>query len=171
VKRDYAGVDVLIQHKQENNFYELEYPFRICLYQPYRPADPSTIQCIPLPAEVRARGSRNTILHEFATHGLTKYFNELIRIAKKDADLLRDTCLYIANKINGRNEKGQTPLILAIQSLRYEFVEILLDNKADVNMIDSQGCSPLHYACRQANVRILKKLIDRQADPHYINPR
>ena len=168
VKRVYSGIDVLIRHKQENNFHELQYPFRISLYQPLRS---SSFSLVPLPDQVRALGSRSTMLHELAIRGLSLHFSELIRKSKNDADPLREKCLAIANKINGRNTNGQTPLILAIQGCHYDFVESLLDNRVDVNWIDSGGCSPLHYACRQANPRLLKKLIDRQADPHYINER
>jgi hypothetical protein len=168
VKRVYTGIDVLIRHKKENLFHELQYPFQICLYQPI---ERHVKICIPLPDEVRAMADQNTMLHELATHGLTQYFNELIRISNDDIHPLREKAAFIVNKINGRNKQGQTPLILAIQSKRYEFVQLLLDNKVDVNIIDTQGCSPLHYACRQADPKMLKKLIDRGADPHYVNQR
>ena len=168
MKRTYSGIDVLIRHKQENHFFELEYPFQISLYRPMRS---SLVSLAPLPDQVCALGSRSTILHELAARGLSLHFNELIRASKNDADPLREKCLAIANKINGKNANGRTPLILAIQGCHYGFVELLLDNKADVNRIDSDACSPLHHACRQANPRLLKKLIDRQADPHYVNQR
>ncbi len=168
VRRVYTGIDVIIQHKKENSFHELQYPFQISLYQSI---NRDIIKCDPLPDEVRAMGCRNTMLHELATRGLIQCFNELIRMSKDDGHPLQKKAQFIVNKINGRNQQGQTPLILAIQSKKYEFVELLLDNKADVNITDTQGCSPLHYACRQANPRILKKLIDRGADPHYFNPR
>ena len=168
VTRIYGGIDVLIQHKTQNNFFELQYPFRISLYKPLAS---SIVPCTPLPDEVRANGGRNTILHELAMRGLSQYFNELIRLSRNDGNRLREKCLVVANKINGRNPSGKTPLILAVQASKYDFVELLLDNKAHVNLTDGEGCSPLHYACRQANAWIVKKLINRQADPHYINPK
>ncbi|CAF3406016.1 unnamed protein product [Rotaria socialis] len=168
VKREYTGIDVLVQHKKENIFHELQYPFRISLY---KPIDPSISECIPLPDEVRGMGSQSTILHELAVKGLSSYFNELIRISRNDLHPLQKKALCIVNKINGKNKQGHTPLILAINAKKYEFVELLLDHKADVNINDSDGFSPLHHACRQGHPRILKKLIDRHADPHYFNPR
>ncbi|CAF3950184.1 unnamed protein product [Rotaria sp. Silwood2] len=168
VNRQYTGIDVLIQHKKENHFYELQYPFRICLY---RPIDPKIATCISLPDEVRAMASQNTILHELATQGLLPYLKELIKISKNDFDPLREKALFIVNKINGKNKQGRTPLILAILAKKYDFVEHLLDNKANINITDTEGCSPLHYACRQGNPIIVKKLIDRHADPHYVNSR
>ncbi|CAF1238686.1 unnamed protein product [Rotaria sp. Silwood1] len=167
VRRVYTGIDVLIRHKQENQFYELQYPIRICLY---RSIEPTITTCVPLPDEVRAMSCQNTILHVLATKDLLSYFKELIRISKNDLDPLRKKALFIVNKINGKNKQGQTPLILAILSKKYVFVEDLLDNKANINITDTEGCSPLHYACRQGIPTIVKKLIDRQADPHYINP-
>ncbi|CAF4920931.1 unnamed protein product [Rotaria sp. Silwood1] len=109
VRRVYTGIDVLIRHKQENQFYELQYPIRICLY---RSIEPTITTCIPLPDEVRAM-----------------------------------SC--------------QTPLILAILSKKYVFVEDLLDNKANINITDTEGCSPLHYACRQVSSRYDAKTILR----------
>jgi hypothetical protein len=166
VQREYTGVDLLIQHKTGNTFYELPYPFKISLY---RPIGPELVKCIPLPDEARILARQNTILHEIATQGLSNNFNELIRISKDGNHELRDKAKFILNKINGRNQQGQTPLILAIQAKKYEFVELLLDYNADVNMTDAQGCSPLQHACRQANHKLLKKLINRKADPHYYN--
>jgi ankyrin repeat protein len=166
VQREYTGVDLLIQNKTENIFHELQYPFKISLY---RPIDRTLAKCIPLPDEARILARQNTILHEIATQGLSNNFNELIRISKDGNHELRDKAKFILNKINGRNQQGQTPLILAIQAKKYEFVELLLDNNVDINMTDAQGCSPLQHACRQANHKLLKKLINRKADPHYCN--
>ncbi|CAF1010500.1 unnamed protein product [Adineta steineri] len=166
VRREYPGVDLLIQHKQQNTFYELQYPFRICLYQSIHVLNG---KCIPLPDEIRVLDRQNTILHELAAQGLTHYFNELIHISETDNHSLQKEALFIRNKINGRNKQGLTPLILAVQAKKYDFVEILLNNKADINITDGQGLSPLHHACRQANHKMLKKLIQRDADVHYFN--
>ncbi|CAF1039496.1 unnamed protein product [Rotaria sordida] len=168
VRRVYTGIDILIQHKQENHFYELQYPFRICLY---RPIDRTIVTCIPLPDEVRGMTCQKTILHELATQGLVLCFKELIQISKNDLDSLQTKALFIINKINGKNKQGQTPLILAILFKKYDFIDILLDNKVNVNITDTEGCSPLHYTCRQGIPTILKKLIDLNADPHYVNSR
>ncbi|CAF4948063.1 unnamed protein product [Rotaria sp. Silwood1] len=97
VRRVYTGIDILIRHKQENQFYELQYPIRICLY---RSIEPTITTCIPLPDEVRAMSCQNTILHVLATKDLSSYFKELIRILKNDLDPLRKKNLIISfNKI------------------------------------------------------------------------
>lgn len=158
----------MIQYKKANRFSELQYPFQICLYQPL---NSTAILFLPLPDEVRALTGRSTILHEFASRGLIHHYKQILRISRKKEDPLHEKCFFIVNKINARNERGQTPLILAIINSDYEFIECLLDNKANVNTIDTEGCSPLQHACRQANPRILEKLIARGADIHYVNPR
>ncbi|CAF3576776.1 unnamed protein product [Rotaria sp. Silwood1] len=71
VRRVYTGIDILIRHKQENQFYELQYPIRICLY---RSIEPTITTCIPLPDEVRAMSCQNTILHVLATKDLSSHF-------------------------------------------------------------------------------------------------
>lgn len=158
----------MIKHKQANRFSELQYPFQICLHQSL---NSSNISFVPLPDQLRGTGSRSTIIHEFATRGLTGHFTEILRKSRNDTDPMREKSLFIVNKINARNERGQTPLILAILKSNRQFIECLLDNQVDVNMLDTEGCSPLQHACRQANARILQKLISRHADPFYINPR
>ena len=114
---------------------------------------------------------QNTMLHELANQGFTEYLNELIRMSNDDIDQLRIKAQFIVNKINGRNKDGYTPLILAIKAKRYEFIEFLLDNKVNPNINDTQGRSPLHHVCLQAEPQILEKLIKRGADPHYVNQR
>jgi hypothetical protein len=162
----YSGIDLMINRRQICHYSESYNRFQICFKQPLQSTN---ISCSLLPEQVRAALGQSTILHELATQGLLHYFNELIHISKKDAHCLREQVQFILNRINERNEQGHTPLILAIQAKKYEFVELLLDNNADVNMTDAQGCSPLQHACRQANHRLLKKLINRKADPHYCN--
>jgi len=168
VQHVYSGIDSLIQHKQENIFSELEYPFQISLYIPIVSTNN---ECIPLPDEVRAKCCQNTILHELVTADLMQYFNELIRLSKDGTHPLHHKALVIVKKINGRNQQGLTPLILAIQSRKYHFIDLLINHGANVNRTDRNGCSPIHHACRLADSTSLKKLLYRKADPHYYNPK
>ena len=46
--------------------------------------------------------------------------------------------------------KGDTPLLLAIRSMKGQVVEILLENHADVNKTNYRKKSPLHAAVKSS---------------------
>lgn len=48
--------------------------------------------------------------------------------------------------VNGHNEYGQTPLIMAIEESDVKLARILLANGADPNMPDAEGITPLIHA-------------------------
>lgn len=57
----------------------------------------------------------------------------------------------------------ESPLVLAVRSGLMNFVKILLISGADVNILDPDGYSILHWACFQRNslmVRLILKLLD-----------
>jgi len=85
---------------------------------------------------------------------LTEDFSKFIQISTDDGHPFQKSCLFITNKINERDRDDGTSLILAIQSSQYQFVKQLLDKKADVNLLDTHGCSAFHYACRQSGCKI-----------------
>jgi hypothetical protein len=111
VKREYIGIDVLIQHKQKNRLYELQYSFQITLY---RSVDALLEYSTPLPNKVHATEGRGTILHELARLGFTEDFSKLIQISTDDGHPFQKSCLFITNKINERDRDDGTSLILAI---------------------------------------------------------
>lgn len=49
--------------------------------------------------------------------------------------------------INHKNDKGLTPLMLAVINNNVDLVKILLEKGADINAIDKQGNTALIYAC------------------------
>ncbi|UJR08174.1 hypothetical protein I4U23_012447 [Adineta vaga] len=163
---EYNGIDLMISDKERNPFIGLQYPFQISLY---RPIVLHSGVCIPLPDELRSLDREDNLLHDIASRGLTHYLNELILISQNYDHALREKAEYILNKINARNKQGLTPLILAIQGKKYNFIDMLIDNSVNTNIVDGQGCSPIHHACQQANYKILQRLIEAGADPHYFN--
>uniref|UniRef100_F7F4Q0 Ankyrin repeat domain 22 n=1 Tax=Ornithorhynchus anatinus TaxID=9258 RepID=F7F4Q0_ORNAN len=50
-------------------------------------------------------------------------------------------------------------------------VKLLLRAGADVNAVDSAGCTALHYACEMKNQNIVPLLLDAQADPMLKNKK
>lgn len=57
-----------------------------------------------------------------------------------------------------------TPLMAATYKLQTEIVKLLLDNKADPNLTDGNGTTPLIYCAMFGNTEILKLLLENKAD-------
>ena len=69
--------------------------------------------------------------------------------------------------VNVQDFKGQTPLLLAINSPRcihsLKLIRLLLDNGADINLADNRGFTPLHKACAIGDLKIIEVLLIRKA--------
>eukprot|EP01112_Ceratiomyxa_fruticulosa_P011415 TRINITY_DN3095_c0_g1_i1.p1 TRINITY_DN3095_c0_g1~~TRINITY_DN3095_c0_g1_i1.p1 ORF type:complete len:883 (+),score=188.59 TRINITY_DN3095_c0_g1_i1:158-2806(+) len=68
--------------------------------------------------------------------------------------------------INQKNERGETPLHIAILKENFETIQTLLDLGASLQLNTNQGNSPLYIACERGNLQIVKELITRGADMH-----
>ena len=73
------------------------------------------------------------------------------------------------SKVNNRTKEGYTPLILTAKrdhdtKANNMILELLLDQKADVNLVDECQRSPLHEACRKGHTVMAQKLIDGGSD-------
>jgi len=55
----------------------------------------------------------------------------------------------LEKKINSKDRKGNTPLIIACKKNNIEIVQILCNNNADVNFNNINGDSPLIIACEK----------------------
>lgn len=69
--------------------------------------------------------------------------------------------------LNGRDDDGTTPLMLAVQSCSYKLVHLMLDHGAKVNVEDRYHATPLLYAlsCNRANsAKLALLLINKGAD-------
>jgi len=98
----------------------------------------------------------NTALHyfcqNFSSPDCAEAFNHFIQ---KNAD------------VNAKNDNGETPLFKAIfnNSIRLLLVELLLDNGANVNIVNSShGEGVLHYAVRLQRSDLVSVLIKAGAD-------
>ena len=74
--------------------------------------------------------------------------------------------------LNARNEKGETPLIVAAQKsrVRLHAAMELMRRGADIDAVDAMGCAAIHYACQQASpgddlVRLLAQRTTKLNEP------
>ena len=75
------------------------------------------------------------------------------------------------SEVNSKNGfySGQTPLHIAANKNFQAVVEVLLANKADVNMQDGSGNTPLRFAAVNAHAKIVKMLLAAGANPNVQN--
>lgn len=64
-----------------------------------------------------------------------------------------------------KDDKGLTPLHVAVLHDRIVIVDFLLDRDTDINAVDSDGLTALHYACVKGHQNILLLLLHANANP------
>ena len=69
----------------------------------------------------------------------------------------------ILDDLNIHDERGYTPLILAVYNAQLEAAEALIDAGVDLNVGDNHGNNALMGACFKGHTEIAKLLIDRGA--------
>jgi len=65
-------------------------------------------------------------------------------IAENNSEMAKTALANKATEINGQDEFGRTPLHLAAESGNMPLVGLLLDHKANPNIQDNAGNTPLH---------------------------
>ena len=70
-----------------------------------------------------------------------------------------------SNKRSRKNNKGETPLHLAVMNNDVaKITELLTESTTDVNAKDNAGWTPLHESCNQGCLEIVKLLVEHNAD-------
>ena len=104
--------------------------------------------------------------------------NEAFRIICKEmhaglvmAEMVSDKAIGFKNSktvnINRPNLAGITPLIsFAGREISIEAISILLENGADVNMVDKDGETALSYAVENGNFEAALMLLENNANPN-----
>jgi ankyrin repeat protein/superfamily I DNA/RNA helicase len=81
------------------------------------------------------------------------YSELLLALIKIGADLEREV-----------DNLGCTPLMIAIGLKKHHALELLLEKKADVDKVCSNGYTPLIYAIETNNIKALQLLLEKKAD-------
>ncbi len=78
--------------------------------------------------------------------------------------------VYHDAELNTRETKQDnfTALYAAIQQGNEEIVFLLCDNEADTNIKDDSGVTPLELAYHNGNINIIRKLLEKDANPNNI---
>lgn len=98
-----------------------------------------------------------TLLSHFAQTGDLELVRKL---------MVQRTAIHM-NQVDGM---GKTPLFYALQAGHIAIIEILLQNRADLNHVDKKGCTPLLYAIQsKCSMDIIKMLLAHNADFSYCN--
>lgn len=72
-----------------------------------------------------------------------------------------DVLLANGADINHRTPSGNTPLLTALRSHRFNVANYLVDHGADINVVGKDGKTPLHF---EVSPEFTKKLLDLGAD-------
>lgn len=70
-----------------------------------------------------------------------------------------------------KDDKGLTPLHIAVLHDQIVIMDFLLDHDIDINAIDSNGMTALHYACSKGHQNILLLMLHANADPAVTDSR
>jgi len=89
--------------------------------------------------------------------------NIWIAALQGNADAVRQSIAAGAD-VNGKAEKGNSPLFLAALRGHTEAAKVLLDHDADPSIKNDRGDTPLHMAAFYAHPDFVALLIDRRAD-------
>lgn len=71
--------------------------------------------------------------------------------------------------INQRNKGGATSLHIACREGNFDIVKILIENGANLNVVDNEGWSPLMRASLVGNEKIVEILLKNGAKAHLLN--
>ena len=76
---------------------------------------------------------------------------------------------YKKVKVDGSAEQKISPLSLATQNNNVEFIKLLLDHGADINLVDEKGNTALHIAAKNGKTESFKFLLENGANGNLKN--
>ncbi|KAF6212517.1 hypothetical protein GE061_013040 [Apolygus lucorum] len=105
-----------------------------------------------------------------------KLYDPLKEMLYWDADQLENDEIHWESKVDVRDSRGLTPLLLAAQLQWSDGVALLLEEGADVTLTSNKNETVLHYAARLGDDRMMNeflsapnssKILERRDDQHY----
>ena len=87
----------------------------------------------------------------------------ILAIMNEYIDMIKLIINYISDINDNYNYDFMSPLHLACDIGNIEIVQLLLENGADIDVLDNDFMTPLHYASNRNHFKIIKKLIKYKA--------
>ncbi|XP_064652494.1 ankyrin-3-like [Lineus longissimus] len=75
----------------------------------------------------------------------------------------------LVHLVDSRDNSGDFPLHLSSRNGYNDVVNVLLDNAANVHVVNGDGDTPFHVACASGHLEIAKSLVAAGADPYCRN--
>lgn len=102
--------------------------------------------------------SANGMLHREALHGHLETVEKLLQM--KQGEEIGVSSFQSVVDVNGYDDQGQLPLLLAAAAGHTEICKVLLKYKASVDMRkQNNGLSALHFACQDGHVETARVLV------------
>lgn len=116
-------------------------------------------------ADVFIKGYKENLYNEILLLEISIMFDDIV-LAKK----LIQSDVDINGNGNYDNNRVRTPLMLAVEHGNIKAVKLLLDSRADINLVDSLGRSALIYGVMYDRKEIINLLLTKNANPDVIVP-
>lgn len=101
-------------------------------------------------------------------HNLSILHLSMLNENEEVAKYILEHKLY--NDINEVDKNNATPLLIAAEfSKTTEIIELLIKNKANINAVDKEGNSILHYAIRNEKIEILEYILKLDIDKYKVD--
>ncbi|XP_067660836.1 ankyrin repeat domain-containing protein 50-like [Haliotis asinina] len=113
-----------------------------------------------------ATGGHRKVTELFIRRGadinlVDKFGSNILHLASLGGDV--EVMKHVLSKnmldINGRVTCGKTAVMMAAENRHKEMVEFLVDQGADVSLVDGTGDNILHCACRGGNAEVVKYIL------------
>lgn len=85
-------------------------------------------------------------------------------VSDGDLDSVKKIVEAYPEAVNSSDDKGNTPLHIAVLEAKVDILQYLITNGADINAKNRQSMSPLYYACLEKKTDVVQMLVQHGAD-------